>query len=105
MLIQQDLCNQPTPRQSQVALSAAKADLDNNRTDTDIVTSDNQQDEILQATTISKSSSKFNKLFIHYKHEKRFRSFKRDLHQIHNNILPPDLTIKSDYKKISEIYR
>ena len=27
-----------------------------------------------------------DKLIIHYKHEKRFRSFKRDLHQIHDAI-------------------
>lgn len=77
----QDLYDQPTPRQSQIALSAAKADLDNDQTDNDHV------------TTVKKSSSSSNKLFVHYNHEKRFRSFKRDLHQIHDKIIPRDLAL------------
>ena len=34
-----------------------------------------------------------NYLFIHYKYEKRFRSFKRDIHQIHNRVIPKHLAL------------
>lgn len=81
MLIHQDLYDQTTLCQTQVAVGVTKADLDNDQIDNDNV------------TIVKKSSSSSNKLFIHYNHEKRFRSFKRDLHQIHNKIIPRDLPL------------
>ena len=67
--------NELTPRQSQVAQSAAKADMDNDQT--------NDNPRASEATTTAKKSESYgNKLFIHYTHEKRFRSMKRDLHQV-----------------------
>ena len=35
----------------------------------------------------SSSSSRDNKFFIHYNHERRFRHFKRNLHGIHNRLI------------------
>ena len=86
-LIKDEFYGQLTPRQSQATARAAIADLNNDQTD------DND------ATTIhppildnkSSSSSKDNKFFIHYNHERRFRCFKRNLHRIHNHLIPSNL--------------
>ncbi|CAM4828303.1 unnamed protein product, partial [Rotaria magnacalcarata] len=75
------LSGQPTPRQSQVALSAATADIDN----------DPEADERKQTT---ESQTKLDttitnyegKLFVHYTHEKRFRVLKRDMHHVYEHI-------------------
>lgn len=85
------LAIQLTPRQSQVAQSAAQADLDNDQTDENDPVISIQTNQLAQITTAKKSTAHSNKLFVHYTHEHRFRSFKRDLHQIHNSILPPTL--------------
>jgi hypothetical protein len=81
-LIRQNILGQPTPRQSQVAISAATADLDNNQTDE---VESIQRTNILNDNT-GKHDIKFeNKIIVHYTHEKRFRSFKRDMHHIYGN--------------------
>lgn len=87
--IHQDLNNQPTPQQSQAILSAAKAELDNDQTDNDNPTICIQTNDVVQ-----KSASDSNKIIIHYTHEKRFRSFKRDLHQVHDNVIPRHLALE-----------
>jgi len=87
-VIHQDLSEHTTPRQSQVAFSAAKADLDNDQTDHEHATT-----TVTKILSSSSSLSSSNKLFIHYKYEKRFRSFKRDIHQIHNRVIPRHLAL------------
>ena len=86
--IHQDLSEHMTPRQSQVAFSAAKADLDNDQTDYEHATT-----TVTKISSSSSSLSPSNKLFIHYKYEKRFRSFRRDIHQIHNRVIPRHLAL------------
>ena len=67
-----------------------QADLDNDQTD----------DNDTAATTTTthptifvnkSSSSKDNKFFIQYNHERRFRRFKCNLHRIHNHLIPRNL--------------
>jgi len=77
--------NEPTAKQSQVALSAATADLDNEQTDDCTIVFEQKEATTTTATTEKKPTSYGNKLFIHYLHEKRFRSFKRGMHQIFGN--------------------
>ena len=83
---------QPTPRQSQVATSAASADLDNNQTDEDLVALKEPP------TTAEKKQINYgDRLFIHYTHEKRFHSVKRDMHEVYGrafrNTPAMDLTL------------
>jgi hypothetical protein len=82
--IRQNILKQPTSQQSQVAISAATADLDNDPT--------TNEEESIQATTATTTTSnndeiKANgqKIIVHYTHEKRFHSFKRDMHHIYEN--------------------
>jgi len=84
-LLQDEFYGQLTPRQSQATARAATADLDNNQTD------DNDATTIHPPILVNKSSSKENKFFIHYNHERRFRCFKRNLHRIHNHLIPSNL--------------
>jgi hypothetical protein len=91
--MRQNILGQPTPQQTQVAISAATADLDNNPTD----------QEVIQTTNISKNieknDTKFeNKIIVHYRHEKRFQSFKRDMHHIYDDTF--DNKIDKDIKMI-----
>ncbi|CAF3401150.1 unnamed protein product [Rotaria socialis] len=73
----------PTARQSQVSISAATADIDNDQTD-------EPQKEPATTTTIHELNKKehtpANKLIVHYTHEKRFQTFKSDMHQVYDNI-------------------
>jgi hypothetical protein len=64
-----------------VAMSASTADLANDRTD-------ETQIQPTQTTKKTKQQQKVkeNRLIIHYKHEKRFQSFKRDMHQVYEAI-------------------
>lgn len=72
------LLGEPTPRQSQTALSAATADLDNEQTDDQIMT---------VSTTTNKQSTNINDKFnVHYTHEERFHTLKRDMHQVYDDI-------------------
>ncbi len=73
-LVRRKLLDQPTPRQSQVELSTATANIDNDQTD----------DQIIEPKITINS---VNKLFVHYTHEKRFQSLKRGImHQVYGNI-------------------
>lgn len=75
------LLGQPTPRQTQVAVSAALADLDNDQIEeqpTKIEETSQQKDKNVNSTT--------NKLLVHYTHEKRFESFKRDMHTVYEDV-------------------
>lgn len=65
---------QPTAKQSQVATQAATADLDNEPTDDD------------QPIAQPEPTNQGDKLFIHYRHEKRFESCKRDLHRVYEDV-------------------
>lgn len=79
--IHRKINGQLTPRQSQVAQSAAVADLDNEQTDEHATTT------TAARTTVTKNVPMYeNKLITHYTHEKRFRSVKSDLHQVYDDI-------------------
>ena len=75
------LLGQPTPRQSQVALSAATADIDNDQTDEQLV----EKTETTKKTE-NKKTNYGDKFFIHYTHEKRFESCKRDMHRVYEDV-------------------
>ena len=73
--------DQPTPRQSQVAISAATADLDNDQTDEDHVALKKP------ARTTEKKPINYNdRVFLHYTHEKRFHSIKRGIHEEYDKV-------------------
>ncbi|CAF1649087.1 unnamed protein product, partial [Rotaria magnacalcarata] len=76
------ILGQPTPRQSQVALSAATADIDNHPEpdETNLPTESRMK---LDTTTITNYEEK---LFVHYTHEKRFTALKRDMHHVYEDI-------------------
>ncbi|CAF1546344.1 unnamed protein product [Didymodactylos carnosus] len=80
-LMRHKLLRQPTSRQSQTTISAAKADIDNKQTDDDI-----QQVTESQEKTETKTTNYGDKLFIHYTHEKRFQSCKADMHRVYKDI-------------------
>jgi hypothetical protein len=71
----------PTARQSQVALSATIANIDNDQTDENPVETSKPTTEI-----DNKQKHYGNKQFVHYTHEQRFNSFKRDMHQVYEDI-------------------
>ncbi|CAF1463663.1 unnamed protein product [Rotaria magnacalcarata] len=77
------ILNLPTARQSQVSISAATADIDNDQTD-------EPQNEPTTTTTVQERNKKEhacgNKLIVHYTHEKRFQTFKSDIHQVYDNV-------------------
>ncbi|CAF3776931.1 unnamed protein product, partial [Rotaria socialis] len=72
---------QPTPRQSQVALSAATADIDNDP-EPDETKQPTESRTKLDTTTITNYEEK---LFVHYTHEKRFTALKRDMHHVYEH--------------------
>ncbi|CAF4204798.1 unnamed protein product, partial [Adineta steineri] len=80
-LMRQKLLDLPTRRQSQTTISAATAHINN----------DQPHDEIMQVTlptanTKTITTTYSNKLFIHYTHEKRFESCKKDMHRVYEDI-------------------
>ncbi|CAF5041203.1 unnamed protein product, partial [Rotaria magnacalcarata] len=79
--LRQKLLGQPTPRQSQVALSAATADIDND-TDADETKQPNEPSTKPDTATITNYEEK---LFLHYTHEKRFTVMKRDMHHVYEH--------------------
>ncbi|CAF1431400.1 unnamed protein product [Adineta steineri] len=82
ILLRHEILGQPTPQQSQTALRATTADVDNDQTD---VTAETTSRESI--TTIHKKPINYaDRLFLHYKHEKRFQPFKRNMHQIYQNV-------------------
>ncbi len=63
-----------------MAISAATANLDNNPTHEELTTATNISNDKM------KNATKFgNKIIVHYTHEKRFHSFKRDMHKIYDH--------------------
>ncbi|CAF3585863.1 unnamed protein product [Rotaria socialis] len=80
-LMRKETLGLPTPRQSQVAMSAALADIDNDPPDDDERQQPNQHPE--------KSEEKIpnynEKFFTHFTYEKRFETSKRDMHQVYNH--------------------
>ena len=78
--MRQNILKQPTHRQSQVAFIASIADL----------TTAQKQQNLMQPMNIIKNTNKPDtkfeeKLIIHYTHENRFHSFKRDMHRLLEN--------------------
>ncbi|CAF4263437.1 unnamed protein product, partial [Rotaria magnacalcarata] len=79
--LRQKLLGQPTPRQSQVALSAATADIDN-----DPIANETKQSNESTTKVDQKTIKNYEeKLFLHYTHEKRFKVFKRDMHHVYEH--------------------
>ena len=75
-LMRHRVLGEPTPRQTQVQQSSATADIDNDQTDEQVDQNNNAKAIRPQVDILS----------VHYTHEKRFQSFKRDMHHLHNNI-------------------
>ena len=75
-----------------MAISAATADLDNHQTDEDHV-----EPKEPTRTTETKPINYGDRLFLHYTHERRFHSVKRDIHQgyekVFQNTPAMDLTL------------
>ncbi|CAF5031675.1 unnamed protein product, partial [Rotaria socialis] len=76
-LLRKQILSQLTPRQTQVALSAALADFDNDPPDDDEKQQPNP-DPKKSEENISNINEKF---FTHFTYEKRFKTWKRDMHQ------------------------
>jgi hypothetical protein len=76
--MRQTLLGQPTQRQSQVALSAARADIDNHQADEQIV--EKEKNTTAMNQLIYNQNDKF---FVYYTHEKRFQTLKRDMHHLY----------------------
>ncbi|CAF1530007.1 unnamed protein product [Rotaria magnacalcarata] len=80
------ILNLPTTRQSQVLISAATADIANDQIDEP----QNEPTTTTATTTVQERNKKEyacgNKLIVHYTHEKRFQTFKSDMHQVYDNI-------------------
>ena len=74
-ILRQKILAQPTARQTQVARSIAAAVNTTNESSEDLTTI------VHQNVVHSRARS-----FIHYTHEKRFRRFKRDMHQLYDNV-------------------
>ncbi len=79
--MRQNILGQPTFSQSQAAMSAATADLDNYPS---------IDEESIQTTANNKqenngTKTSGEKIIVHYTHEKRFHSFKRDMHHIYDH--------------------
>jgi hypothetical protein len=79
--MRQNLLGQPRQRQSQAALSAATADIENDQTDEPTT----EKENITTTTADRPIYNKDDKLFVHYTHEKCFQSLKRDMHQVYQN--------------------
>jgi superfamily II RNA helicase len=72
------LLGEPTLRQSQTAISATTADMDNDQT--------NDQIMAVQTTTNKKSKNSSEQFHVHYTHERRFQTLKKDMHKVYDDI-------------------
>ncbi|CAF2095471.1 unnamed protein product, partial [Rotaria magnacalcarata] len=79
-LMRKEILGLPTPRQSQVAMSAALADIDNDPPD-----DGRQQPDLYPKKHEEKISNYNEKFFTHFTYEKRFDTCKRDMHQVYNH--------------------
>lgn len=70
------LLAEPTNRQSQAASDAVSADKDNDQSDAQIKQ---------QETTKTSGKNYGDKFFMHYTHEQRFKTLKREIHQVYDN--------------------
>ena len=79
--IQETKLGQPTTRQSQIAINVATANIDN-------ASLSNQRIGPTPSNSRPRATAKpyGSKLIIHYTHEKRFHSMKRELHQIYDDV-------------------
>ncbi|CAF4114805.1 unnamed protein product, partial [Adineta steineri] len=82
ILLRHEILNQPTPSQSQTASRAATADVDNDQTDVTKQTTSRESVAKIQKKPINYA----DRLFLHYTHEKRFESFKRNMHRVYQNV-------------------
>ncbi|CAF1982636.1 unnamed protein product, partial [Rotaria magnacalcarata] len=80
-LMRKEILGLPTPRQSQVAMSATLADIDNDPPDDD----KRQQPDQNKKKSEEKISNYNEKFFTHFTYEKRFETCKRDMHQVYNH--------------------
>ncbi|CAM4850858.1 unnamed protein product [Rotaria magnacalcarata] len=80
-LMRKEILGQPTPRQSQVAMSAALANIDNDPPDDD----ETQQPDPCPKKSEEKVSNYNEKFYTHFTYEKRFETCKRDMHQVYNH--------------------
>ena len=80
-MLRANIRQQPTAQQSQVMMSATRADIPNHP---------NNAKPIQSKETPKRNGNEDNqngsRLIIHYIHEQRFHSFKRDMHLIYQNI-------------------
>ncbi|CAF1666202.1 unnamed protein product [Rotaria magnacalcarata] len=74
------ILGQPTPRQSQVAMSAALADIDN-----DPPADEKQQPDRSEKKSEEIISNYNEKFFTHFTYEKRFATCKRDMHEVYHH--------------------
>ena len=83
ILKRHEIIDQPTPRQSQIATNVATANVKNNQTD------DIEQTKPTEPTkkTEKNLTKHADRLIIHYKHENRFQSAKRDMHKVYENVV------------------
>ncbi|CAM4983383.1 unnamed protein product, partial [Rotaria socialis] len=80
-LMRKEILGQPTPRQSQVAMCAALANIDNDPPDDD----ETQQPDPCPKKSEEKVSNYNEKFYTHFTYEKRFETCKRDMHQVYNH--------------------
>ncbi|CAF3780427.1 unnamed protein product, partial [Rotaria sp. Silwood1] len=93
LILRNTLLKQPTHRQSQVSMSATKADIHNDQAD--------GVHTVFEKTADEKGKQKHDfpdKLIVHYTHEKRFQSTKRDIHRVYDDVFRN--TPKADVKLI-----
>ena len=79
--IREKKLGQPTTRQSQIAINVATANIDN-------ASMSNQRNGPTPSNSKPRAAAKpyGSKLIIHYTHEKRFHSMKREMHQIYDDV-------------------
>ncbi|CAF1607521.1 unnamed protein product [Rotaria magnacalcarata] len=92
------ILNLPTARQSQVLISAATADIGNDQTDEPKTEQTTTAPKATVLERNKKEHTRANKLIVHYTHEKRFQTFKSDMHQVYDNIFKD--TPAADFKLI-----
>ena len=91
-ILRQQLLKRPTTRQSQLLASVSTANTDSNHE------RDSHQIDRM-STSLQSTGDKTDyadKLIVHYTHEKRFHSFKRQMHQVYEDVFKntPAMTVK-----------
>jgi hypothetical protein len=87
IILHKQFLNQPTTRQSQLLASATTANMEQDHTNNepeDLKNSNNTTE--LKEKKQKKQYIPGDKLIVHYTHEKRFESFKRDTHTVYHDI-------------------